>query len=169
MVSLIKGFAAQTNLLALNAAIEAAKAGEEGQGFGVVAEEVRSLAQQSTSATSEIEQLVEEIQAQTNEVMLAMETGTDQVVAGTTLVAESRQKLSQINAVGNQIGQLVREIAQATTTQTAASSNVSATMQEVAAIADDTSKQSEIVANSFANLLKVAQELQVSVSQFKVR
>jgi len=169
VVSLIGSFAAQTNLLALNAAIEAARAGEEGRGFAVVAEEVRSLAQQSATATAEIELLVEEIQAQTNEVVAAMESGTEQVVTGTRLVEETRQKLSQITAVSSQINRLVKEISQATAVQTQASTTVSQTMEQVAAIASDTSKQSEAVANSFGQLVQVAQGLQVSVAQFKVK
>jgi methyl-accepting chemotaxis protein PixJ len=168
VVNLIGDFASQTNLLALNAAIEAARAGEEGRGFAVVAEEVRSLAQQSATATAEIESLVEEIQTQTNEVVAAMEAGTEQVVTGTKLVEETRSKLSQIATVGNSISQLVAEISQATAVQTQASSTVSQTMQQVAAIANDTSEQSEIVAHSFAHLLKVADDLQVSMAQFKV-
>jgi methyl-accepting chemotaxis protein PixJ len=168
VVNLIGDFASQTNLLALNAAIEAARAGEEGRGFAVVAEEVRSLAQQSATATAEIESLVEEIQTQTNEVVAAMEAGTEQVVAGTQLVEETRSKLSQIATVGNSINQLVAEISQATAVQTQASTTVSATMQQVAAIANGTSEQSEIVAQSFSRLLLVAEELQVSMAQFKV-
>ncbi|MBW4522692.1 MAG: HAMP domain-containing protein [Scytolyngbya sp. HA4215-MV1] len=168
VVNLISNFAAQTNLLALNAAIEAARAGEEGRGFAVVAEEVRSLAQQSAAATADIEQLVEEIQSQTNEVVTAMEAGTEQVVAGTQLVEETRQKLTQISTVSAQISQLVQEISQATFVQTQTSTTVSQTMQSVAKIASDTSKQSDTVAQSFTQLLEVAQALQVSVSQFKV-
>jgi twitching motility protein PilJ len=168
VVNLISNFAAQTNLLALNAAIEAARAGEEGRGFAVVAEEVRSLAQQSAAATADIEQLVEEIQSQTNEVVTAMEAGTEQVVTGTQLVEETRQKLTQISTVSAQISQLVQEISQATSVQTQTSTAVAQTMQSVAKIANDTSKQSDTVAQSFTQLLEVAQALQVSVSQFKV-
>jgi methyl-accepting chemotaxis protein PixJ len=168
-ISLINGFAAQTNMLALNAAIEASKAGEDSQGFGVVAEKVRSLAQQSTTATAEIEQLVGEIQTQTNEVVTAMEAGTDQVIMGTHLVEESRQHLSQISEAGHHINQLVKEIVQVTIAQTHTSRIVSQKMQQVASIADNTSQQTETVAESFKHLLKVADELQVSMSQFKVK
>lgn len=168
VVNLINGFAAQTNLLALNAAIEAARAGEEGRGFAVVAEEVRSLAQQSSAATAEIEQLVEEIQTQTNEVVLAMESGTEQVVEGTQLVEETRAKLNEITSVSATIRRLIGEISEATAVQTQAYETVSQTMEQVATIADDSSKQSDHVAKSFSRLLDVADALQVSVAQFKV-
>jgi methyl-accepting chemotaxis protein len=168
VVNLINGFAAQTNLLALNAAIEAARAGEEGRGFAVVAEEVRSLAQQSSAATEEIGQLVEEIQTQTSEVVLAMEAGTEQVVEGTQLVEETRAKLNEITSVSATINRLIGEISEATAVQTQAYETVSQTMEQVAAIADDSSKQSDHVAESFARLLNVADALKVSVAQFKV-
>ncbi len=168
VVSLIGGFASQTNMLALNAAIEAARAGEEGRGFAVVAEEVRSLAQQSAAATAEIEQLVEEIQTQTNEVVSAMEDGTQQVVTGTQLVQETRQRLNQITQVSTQITQLVQEISEATAAQTVASNAVSLTMKEVAGIADDTSKRSDSVSSSFSDLVNVAKDLEVSITQFKL-
>ena len=168
VVNLISGFADQTNLLALNAAIEAARAGEEGRGFAVVAEEVRALAQQSASASADIEQLVEEIQSQTNEVVAAMEDGTEQVVAGTQLVEEARQKLTQITAVSNQVNKLVQEIAQTAAAQTLTSTNVSQTMQEAADSAKEASQQSTSVAKSFEQLLEVAEQMQVSVSQFKL-
>ncbi|MGB7442778.1 MAG: methyl-accepting chemotaxis protein, partial [Coleofasciculaceae cyanobacterium] len=86
VINLINSFSEQSHLLALNASIEAARAGEEGRGFAVVAEQVRKLARQSAAATQEIEKLVGQIQAETNEVVVAMEAGTEQVVTGTQLV-----------------------------------------------------------------------------------
>ncbi|HEY9610231.1 methyl-accepting chemotaxis protein [Allocoleopsis sp.] len=168
VVNLISTFAAQTNLLALNASIEAARAGEEGRGFAVVADEVRSLAQQSAEATIEIEKLVAAIQGETNEVVAAMEAGTEQVVMGTKLVDETRQSLNKIASASNQINQLVEEIAQATVVQSQASEAVTETMSDVAAIAQKTSTGASQVSESFKQLLAVAQSLQEDVGQFRV-
>jgi twitching motility protein PilJ len=168
VVNLISTFAAQTNLLALNASIEAARAGEEGRGFAVVANEVRALARQSAEATNEIEKLVAGIQAETNEVVAAMEAGTEQVVVGTQLVDETRQSLNKITATSAQINSLVEAIAQATVVQSQASESVTQTMTTVAAIADKTSTEATNVSSSFEELRMLAQALQQDVGQFKV-
>jgi methyl-accepting chemotaxis protein PixJ len=169
VVNLISSFADQTNLLALNASIEAARAGEEGRGFAVVADEVRSLARQSANATAEIEALVAGIQSETNEVVMAMETGTQQVVTGTQLVEETRQSLNQITQASEQITELVRSIASAATQQSEASVVVSETMTDVAGIASNTSDRATQVLSAFQDLLTVAQDLQTTVGQFKLQ
>jgi twitching motility protein PilJ len=168
VVDLISSFAAQTKTLALNASIEAALAGQEGRGFAVVAEEVRALARRSAEAANEIKNLVSSIQAETNEVVAAMEVGTEQVVVGTKLVDETRQSLNQISAVSAQISQLVEEIAQATLVQTRASQTVTQTMQEAATIAQQGSIETGQVLDAFEQLQQLAESLQTDVSQFKV-
>ena len=168
VVNLISSFAAQTNLLALNASIEAARAGEEGRGFAVVAEEVRSLARQSAAATGEIENLVASIQAQTSEVVMAMEAGTEQVVIGTKLVDETRSSLNRITAISLKIGELVESIAQAALLQSENSTQVTQSIDRVADISHKTSMRADNVQASFQDLLKLAQELQKNVGQFKM-
>ncbi|MDJ0574774.1 MAG: methyl-accepting chemotaxis protein, partial [Xenococcaceae cyanobacterium MO_234.B1] len=164
----IRDLASQTHVLALNASIEANGVSGEGQGFAVVAEEVRSLSEQSTAATKEIEQILEEIQTETNQVATAMEAGREQVISGTELVETTRQKLTSISKVSGQIRQLVEEMAQAATAQARTSASVFQTMQEVETIAQHTSAKSVASAESFNKLLTVAQELKESVTQFKV-
>lgn len=168
VVNLISNFATQTNVLALNAAIEATRAGEYGKGFAVVADEVRSLSGQSAAATIEIEKLVQEIQAETGEVAVAMETGIQQVVEGTNLVNETRQNLNAIVAATAEISQLLQRITEATKTQMVQSVSVTASMKDVATIANSTSNEANEIAIVFQQLLGMAQELLTSVSKFKV-
>ncbi|MBD1853825.1 GAF domain-containing protein [Leptolyngbya sp. FACHB-711] len=168
VVSLISNFTTQTQLLALNAAIEATRAGEYGRGFAVVADEVRSLARQSANAATEIEQLVQEIQAGTAEVSTAMETGIKRVVSGTEVVNDARENLNAIVDATSQISYLVAGITQATQEQTHQCQSVTQTMTEVAAIANKTSGDAVEIATSFKHLLTMAQDLQSKSEQFKV-
>lgn len=168
VVNLISEFATQTKMLAFNASIEATRAGEQGRGFAIVADEVRTLAQQSAEASKEIEKLIAAIQGETNEVIAAMETGTEQVVMGTKLVDETRQSLNKITAASHEVSQLVEAIAQAAIQQSGASETVTKTMTNVAQIADNTSKEATFVSSSFEELQLVAKALQEDVAQFKV-
>jgi methyl-accepting chemotaxis protein len=168
VVSLINQIALQTNLLAINAGIEAARAGEEGQGFAVVAEEVGELAARSAAATKEIEQIVDNIQQETAEVVEAMELGTTQVVEGTHLVEDAKQSLNQILEVSRQIDQLVQSISTATVSQAETSQAVTELMKEIAKVSERTSDSTRHVSSSLQATVGIAQQLQASVGTFKV-
>ncbi|MGB3638102.1 MAG: GAF domain-containing protein [Rivularia sp. (in: cyanobacteria)] len=168
VVNLISNFATQTNVLALNAAIEATRAGEYGKGFAVVADEVRSLSRQSAAATIEIEKLVQEIQEETGEVAVAMETGIQQVVEGTNLVNETRQNLNDIVDATAEISDLLERITDATQTQMLQSVSATASMKDVAQISQKTSTEANSIASVFQHLSEMGQELLASVSKFKV-
>ncbi|MBD2204767.1 GAF domain-containing protein [Calothrix sp. FACHB-1219] len=168
VVSLINQIAVQTNLLAINAGIEAARAGEEGQGFAVVAEEVGELAVRSAAATQEIEQIVENIQRETSDVVQAMEIGTTQVVEGTRIVEDAKRSLNQILDVSRQIDNLVQSISVATTSQVETSHTVSNLMKAIVAVSQRTSDSSRLVSESLQQTVEISQELQQTVGTFKV-
>jgi methyl-accepting chemotaxis protein PixJ len=154
--------------LALKASIEAARAGEQGQGFAVIADEVRTLASQSATATADIEKLVNEILSETKSVVLAMEEGTEQVIEGSKLVEETRQSLNQITAATIQINELVEVIAAAAFEQSENSEEVSEKMSDVARVTEKTTVSVMKLSDSFRQLLKVAGELESNISKFKV-
>jgi methyl-accepting chemotaxis protein PixJ len=168
VVALINQISMQTNLLAINAGIEAARAGEEGQGFVVVAEEVGELAARSAAATKEIEQIVENIQRETTDVVQAMELGTTQVVEGTRIVEDAKSSLSQILEVSRQIDVLVQSISNATVSQVETSQTVSKLMKEIAVTSQRTSASSHQVSESLQETVEISQQLQATVGTFKV-
>ena len=168
VVSLIDNFANQTNLLAINAAIEATRAGEYGRGFGVVADEIRTLAYQSANATNEIERLVQEIRTETQSVTEAMELGIMRVVKGTELVNKTRQSLDEIKSATKQISDRVQHITTSTSTQTKQSQLMTKAMTDVADIANQTSSNSVKIASLFQELLSTSEQLQTSISKFKI-
>ena len=166
-VNLIGRFAAQTHLLALKASIEAARAGEQGKGFAVIAEEVRSLATQSAEATAQIETLVGKIQLETGELVEVMNRGTSQIASGNQLVKQTRQSLTQVSQVGDEISKLVDSITQAAQQQLATSAEVSQTIDYVAAIASNNSQSATEVSHSIGQLSAIAEKLQSDIDRFK--
>ncbi len=167
-VSLIEEMALKTNLLAINASVEARRAGKEGEGFMIVAEQVGALAEQSAAATKEISQIVEAIQQETQEVTQAMELGTSQVVDSTRLVEGTKQRLERILERSQTINELMQSISQATVSQTDTSRTVTELMQHIAQQSQQRSTASQTVAQSMQETAQVAQTLEAAVKQFKV-
>lgn len=168
VVGLIDEIALKTNLLAVNASVEASRAGELGQGFTAVAEQVGSLAEQSASATQTIAQIVAEIQTETQEVVMAIETGTAQVIDSSQQVKTTQQQLEQVLTKSEQINQLMQEISSSTIDQTQASAAVTEVMQKATQTSEQRSQTSAQVAQAIQETAQIAQALQASVEQFKV-
>ncbi|MDJ0649691.1 MAG: PhnD/SsuA/transferrin family substrate-binding protein [Xenococcaceae cyanobacterium MO_188.B19] len=167
-VSFIEEIALKTNVLAINASAEADRAGEYGQGFAIVAEQVGSLAKQCAAATQEIAIMVAAIQAETQEVSQAMESGTTQVVDSTRLVESTKQSLGVALDKSQQINLLMESISQSTVSQATTSQNVTSLMQKIAELSETTSRSSKEVAQSIVETAQVAQKLESTVAQFKV-
>jgi twitching motility protein PilJ len=168
IVELINDIAEQTNILALNAAIQAASAGEAGRGFAVVADEVQRLAERASNATKRIETLVQTIQADTNEAVSSMEQTTAEVVAGARLAEDAGLALGEIEKVSNDLADLIQNISEAARQQSAAATNISATMNVIQEITSQTSMGASQTAESIGNLAQLAADLRRSVADFKL-
>lgn len=168
IVAVISNIASRTNLLALNASVQAARAGEAGRGFSIVAAEVRQLADRSAKSLQEIEQIVLQIQTETGSVMTAMEEGLQQVMDVTRRSEDAKRSLEDIIQVANRIDALVRSITADTDEQRENSKGVAKVMQNVELTAQETSQESQRVAGSLQNLVTIARDLIASVDMFKV-
>jgi len=168
IVELINDIAEQTNILALNAAIQAASAGDAGRGFAVVADEVQRLAERASNATKRIETLVQTIQSDTNEAVTSMEQTTAEVVAGARLAEDAGLALGEIEKVSNDLADLIQNISEASRQQSAAATNISATMNVIQEITTQTSVGASQTAESIGNLAQLAADLRRSVADFKL-
>ncbi len=168
IIGTIEDIADQTNLLALNAAIEAARAGEQGRGFAVVADEVRALAERTTKATKEIGQMIKAIQAETKGAVDIMEDGVKDVESGTAEAAKSGEALQDILDQINTVSMQVSQMATAAEQQTATTTEISSNMQQITEVIQDTARGAEESASAAGQLAKMAEELQNLAGHFKL-
>ena len=169
ILDVIRGIAEQTNLLALNAAIEAARAGEQGRGFAVVADEVRSLAKRTQDSTAEIQTMIEELQSRAQRAVDVMERSQSQARDGVAQAANAGESLGQINQSNKVISDMAMQIATAAEEQSAVIDNISQRIEVIRSLSGDTSEGSGEVSAASESLDQLARQLQEQISHFTIR
>ncbi|KTC32197.1 histidine kinase [Pseudomonas sp. ICMP 19500] len=169
IIQVIKGIADQTNLLALNAAIEAARAGEQGRGFAVVADEVRSLAGRTSASTQEIASMVGSIQQNTREAVISMEEGVAQVDKGMAVTAEVERAIREILQATLSTTELVNDISRTISEQSLASNEIAHQVERIAGMSESNSRVIGETASTTDELSSLAGKLKLSQSVDRFR
>jgi methyl-accepting chemotaxis protein len=168
IIGVIDDIADQTNLLALNAAIEAARAGEQGRGFAVVADEVRKLAERTGKATGEITEMIKGIQKETSDAVESMESGITEVDSGRDLADKAGTSLTEIVNMSQQVMDMIQQIATASEQQSAAAEQISKSIESVSSITKQTATGAEQSASAAEEMNRQAEGLKQMVNRFRI-
>ena len=168
VLDVIRGIAEQTNLLALNAAIEAARAGEQGRGFAVVADEVRTLASRTQQSTTEIQEMIERLQSGAQGAVAVMDAGRDKFQKSVDLAESAGQSLNEITQAVAAIRDMNAQIASAAEEQSTVTEDINRNVTEISASSDQTARVSAEAAQASSILSEHAQELDRIVQNFKI-
>ncbi|MCJ8169996.1 methyl-accepting chemotaxis protein [Atopomonas sediminilitoris] len=164
----IRSIAEQTNLLALNAAIEAARAGEQGRGFAVVADEVRNLAQKTQQATEEIQHMIEQLQSGTRQVVTVMESGQQRSNASVTQASKAAAALDEITEAVSVISEVNTQIAAAAEEQSAVAEEINRNVMDIGQVAEEVAQGADEATEASTHLTKLAEQQRRLINQFRV-
>lgn len=168
IVQVIDDIADQTNLLALNAAIEAARAGEQGRGFAVVADEVRKLAERTTKATKEIADMIKKIQVDTKEAVVSMSEGTKEVEIGIELAQNAGTSLQEIINAVIKVSDIIAQVAAASEEQSSAAEQISKNVESISNVSHETASGTQQIARAAEDLNRLTENLQNLIDNFKI-